>query len=152
MRRGMIVFILTFSFLSIASGCDPILEQRQKNGLELKPFAPREYIRVRRPRTNRDMVQELETWTKMTEQVDQAVLLKRHRNVYVGVLPALPSQEIAEETVESIQGLLADWICHPEVERIFVTYRIDQVKRLMDDPDLPEEQLARYDWILLRSS
>lgn len=47
-RRLMVSLLITVIAPSV-SGCDPVLEQRQRDGLQIAPFAPREYIRIRLP-------------------------------------------------------------------------------------------------------
>lgn len=47
--QKLFVSILVVLIFPFTGGCDPVLEQRQRDGLQIEPFAPREYIRIRRP-------------------------------------------------------------------------------------------------------
>lgn len=150
-RRQLSVFVLMVVCLSIFSGCDPVLEERKRNGLEVEPFAPREYIRIRQledtdPLRERIFAQELKMWADGREQVQDAVLVKRESNVYVGILS---SSELAKETEESVRKLLTGWLQFPDVEQVFLTYDSKQTQDLMNHPDLPEERMRQYSWILL---
>lgn len=41
--------VLMALILPLLNGCDPVLEERKRDGMEVEPFAPREYIRMYQP-------------------------------------------------------------------------------------------------------
>lgn len=45
--RRLMTSLLIAAIVPSTSGCDPVLEQRERDGLQVAPFAPREYIRIR---------------------------------------------------------------------------------------------------------
>lgn len=48
LSRKVMASLLIAAIVPSAGGCgDPVLEQRQRDGLHVAPFAPREYIRIR---------------------------------------------------------------------------------------------------------
>lgn len=124
------------------------MEERKRNGLEVEPFAPREYIRVRQIEENRSFTRELRQWVEDMDQVEDAVLVERSRKLYVGVLS---SGDLAVETEQNMQELLRSWVNQPEVEEVYVTFDTDVATELMSNPDMVEDEISPHGWILLEA-
>jgi hypothetical protein len=147
-RRQVLTFALMYTCCAILNGCDPVLEERKRNGLEVEPFAPREYIRVRQTEEAPSFAEELHEWVEAMEQVEDAVLVERSRKLYVGVLS---SGDLAVETEQNMQELLRGWVNQPEVEEVYVTFDTDVAAELMSNPDIVEDEISPHGWILLEA-
>lgn len=140
-RRRVFTLVLIYTYVSVLSGCDPILEERKRNGLELEPFASREYIRVQR-----NFAEELQNLADEMDQVEEAVYVQHRNTVYVGILG---SGQLAKESEQSVRQRLQDWVKDPRVDQVYVTYDANQVKMLRENPNISEAQILQYRWDLL---
>lgn len=140
-RRHVFALALMYTCVFFLNGCDPILEERKRNGLELEPFTSREYIRVQR-----NFVEELQSLADEMDQVEDAVYVQHRNKVYVGILS---SQQLAKDTEKNVRQRLTEWVKDPRVEHVYVTYDANQAKMLRENPDISEEKITQYGWILL---
>lgn len=151
--RHCVLFLLFTALLgSWLSGCDPVLSEREQNGLKMEPFAPREYIRLRRSEgepevEQRDWEEELDMWTDQFSDIQQTALIQYDKQLYIGIVS---QTGLEKETQQQIETLLSDWLSSPLIEQVFVTYDPYEATTIAENEILSDSNMTDFNWIPLR--